>query len=92
MSGNVLNQYHAEVVVSLKGTVNDPQGITVARSLQSIGFEGISSVRIGKLVEISLVAESEEAAYELVRQMCERMFANPVIEQYRIDLRSVPAG
>ena len=92
MNGNALNQYRAEVAVSLKGTVNDPQGITAAKSLKSIGFDGINSIRIGKLVEISLVAESEEAAYELVRQMCERMFANPVIEQYKIDLHDISAG
>ncbi len=92
MNRNALNQYVAEVVVSLKDTVNDPQGVTAAKSLQSIGFGGINAIRIGKFVEVKLTSESEEAAYELVRQMCEEMFANPVIEQYRIDLRSSSTG
>lgn len=88
MTGNDLNNYHAEVAVSLKDTVNDPQGVTAAKSLQSIGFAGIRSIRIGKMVEVNLVAATEDAAYQMVAEMCEKMFANPVIEQYRIALRT----
>ncbi len=86
MNGNDLNNYHAEVAVLLKDTVNDPQGITATRLLSSIGFEGIRSIRIGKMVQVDLVAKNEDEAYKLVTEMCERMFANPVIEQYRIEI------
>ena len=86
MNGNDLNNYHAEVAVLLKDTVNDPQGITATRLLSSIGFEGIRSIRIGKMVQVDLVATNEDEAYKLGTEMCERMFANPVIEQYRIEI------
>ena len=92
MNEGGLQGYRAEVTVSLKDTVNDPQGLTAARSLQSIGFDGIRSIRIGKIVEVDLVAKDEESAYQLVKEMCEKMFANPVIEQYRIELQSNEIG
>ena len=83
-----MENYHAEVAVLLKDTVNDPQGVTAANSLKSIGFEGIQSIRIGKIIEVDLVAENQDAAYRMVADMCEKMFANPVIEQYRIEMRT----
>ena len=83
-----MENYHAEVAVILNDTVNDPQGVTAANSLKSIGFEGIQSIRIGKIIEVDLVAENQDAAYRLVADMCEKMFANPVIEQYRIEMRT----
>ena len=83
-----MENYHAEVAVLLKDTVNAPQGVTAANSLKSIGFEGIQSIRIGKIIEVDLVAENQDAAYRMVADMCEKMFANPVIEQYRIEMRT----
>jgi phosphoribosylformylglycinamidine synthase PurS subunit len=68
MNGNDLNNYHAEVAVLLKDTVNDPQGITATRLLSSIGFEGIRSIRIGKMVQVDLVAKNEDEAYKLVTE------------------------
>ena len=66
-----MENYHAEVAVLLKDTVNDPQGVTAANSLKSIGFEGIQSIRIGKIIEVDLVAENQDAAYRMVADMCE---------------------
>ena len=83
-----MENYHAEVAVLLKDTENDPQGVTAANSLKSIGFEGIQSIRIGKIIEVDLVAENQDSAYRMVADMCEKMFANPVIEQYRIEMRT----
>ena len=83
-----MENYHAEVAVLLKDTVNDPQGGTAANSRKSIGFEGIQSIRIGKIIEVDLVAENQDSAYRMVADMCEKMFANPVIEQYRIEMRT----
>ena len=70
MNGNALNQYRAEVAVSLKGTVNDPQGITAAKSLKSIGFDGISSIRIGKLVEISFANDDSTSCSKPFYNSC----------------------
>ncbi len=76
----------AHVHVSLKSGVLDPQGEAIRHALGSLGFEGVDSVRQGKLIELDL-AESDPAAAEAeVRRMCEALLANPVIESYRIEL------
>ncbi len=78
--------YLGKVYVTLKPTVNDPQGLTVLGGLHSLGFEAVKDVRIGKYLEL-LVAESEQAEAErLVAEMCDRLLANPVIENYRFEL------
>jgi phosphoribosylformylglycinamidine synthase len=76
------NQYLARVSVSLKPTVNDPEGTTIANALGSLGFEGIDGVRSGRYFEITLSAASGQDAEKAVDQMCARLLANPVIETY----------
>lgn len=83
--------YLARVYIQLRPTVSDPQGQTIRGGLHQLGFDGVSSVRAGKYMEITLEAESESAASEQLRQMCDRLLANPVIEDYRFDLESVPS-
>ncbi|MBF8299085.1 MAG: phosphoribosylformylglycinamidine synthase [Dehalococcoidia bacterium] len=79
----------AKIYVTLKPTVNDPQGLTVRGGLRSLGFLSVESVRIGKYMEISVRAKSEEEAASQVRQMCQKLLANAVIEQFRFDLEQV---
>ncbi len=71
------------VVVTLKKSVLDPQGQTVQHALESLGFKGIAGVRMGKYVEVIFNGKSQnpKAAAE---KMCEKLLANPVIEQYEI--------
>ncbi len=76
----------AKIHVTLKPVVLDPQGSTVLGGLQSLGFQSVSSVRVGKYLEITLSAPDETSAQETVQQMCSKLLANPVIEQYRFDL------
>ena len=83
--------YLAKVYVSLKPTVNDPQGITVRGGLRNLGFEGVTAIRVGKYLEVSLEAASADEAEDAVREMCRRLLANPVIEQSRFDLEEVSA-
>lgn len=83
--------YLARVYIQLRPTVSDPQGQTIRGGLHQLGFDGVSSVRAGKYMEITLEAESESAASEQLRQMCDRLLANPVIEDYRFDLESAPS-
>jgi phosphoribosylformylglycinamidine synthase PurS subunit len=78
----------AKVYVSLKPTVNDPQGLTIAAGLQSLGFAGVSDVRAGKYIEVSLNADSAEEARTQVDAMCDKLLANPVIESYRFDVEA----
>ena len=72
----------AIVHVGLKPGVLDPQGRAVARSLNDLGFDEVEDVRIGKVVTLELDGSSEER----VREMCEKLLANTVIESYRIDI------
>jgi phosphoribosylformylglycinamidine synthase PurS subunit len=82
----------ARVFIRLKPTVNDPQGQTIQGSLRQLGFETVRSVRAGKYMEISLEEESEEDAARKVGDMCDRLLANPVIEDYRFELEEVGDG
>ena len=81
----------ARVFISLKPTVNDPQGLTIADGLRSLGFDGVESVRAGKYIEIRLAAASAEDAGKQVDAMCDRLLANPIIESYRYEVEALAA-
>lgn len=76
----------ARVYVTLKPTVNDPQGLTIRGALHSLGFTDVESVRAGKYMEIRVNAKSRRQAEAQVREMCRRLLANPVIEDFRLEL------
>ena len=76
----------ARVSVRLKPAVSDPQGQTIQGGLQQLGFEGVKSVRAGKYLEIELDAATESDARRQLSDMCERLLANPIIEEYSFDL------
>ncbi len=78
--------YLARVYVSLKPTVNDPQGLTIADGLRSLGFGEVEGVRAGKYIEVRLSAADRTAAEERLHAMCDRLLANPIIETYRFDV------
>jgi phosphoribosylformylglycinamidine synthase len=75
-------QWLARIRVTLKPVVLDPQGDAVLHGLHHLGFTDVSSVRVGKYLEVRLAADGQEAAEAAVRQMCDRLLANPVIESY----------
>ncbi|MEM6337738.1 MAG: phosphoribosylformylglycinamidine synthase subunit PurS [Bacteroidota bacterium] len=81
--------YKATVQVTLRPSILDPQGKAVHQALGSLGFDGVSSVRMGKLAELMVDAPSEEAAEALVREACEKLIANPVMEDFAITIESV---
>jgi len=74
--------WQAGVTVMLKPVVNDPQGLAVESGLQQLGYRGVSNVRIGKYIELALVAEDEMDARTKIEEMCDKLLANPVIEDY----------
>ena len=84
-----VTNFLARVYVSLKPTVNDPQGITIADGLRSLGFAEVEGVRAGKYIEIRLTASSTQQARERVDAMCDRLLANPIIESYRFDVEEL---
>jgi phosphoribosylformylglycinamidine synthase len=82
----------ARVFVSLKPSVFDPQGSTIAGALHSLGFDAVSDVRQGKYFELDLNVASAGEAEKLAAEVADRVLANPVIESFRVELASGPAG
>jgi len=76
-----------KIFVSFKDGVLDPQGKAVERSLHTLGYNEVRDVRMGKYLEIELEAASREAAETRVREMCDKLLANPVIEDYRFEIQ-----
>jgi phosphoribosylformylglycinamidine synthase PurS subunit len=76
----------AKVFVTLKKSVFDPQGKTIADALHSLGYKGIGDVRQGKYFELELDAASAEQARALAAEVADKVLANPVIESYRIEI------
>ncbi len=81
--------YLARVYVTLKHTVNDPQGLTIRGALHSLGFADVESVRAGKYLEVSLAAKDRKKAEKQLTEMCRKLLANPVIEDYRFELEDL---
>ena len=79
----------ALVYVGLKPGVLDPQGRTIARSLNNLGFEEVESAFQGKVIELNLTGTDASAAEARVKDMCEKLLANTVIENYRIEILSL---
>ena len=79
-------QFQARVYVSLKPTVNDPEGNTIAGALGSLGFDGIEAVRSGKFFRLNVRAKDAKRAAKTVDAACARLLANPVIETYEFEL------
>ncbi|ADU28699.1 phosphoribosylformylglycinamidine synthase subunit PurS [Evansella cellulosilytica] len=80
--------YEVKVFVSLKEAVLDPQGAAVKGSLHHLGFEGVEEVRIGKVMTLRIESTADKIEAE-VKEMCEKLLANPVIEDYRFEIEEV---
>nr|WP_199307098.1 phosphoribosylformylglycinamidine synthase subunit PurS [Alkalinema sp. FACHB-956] len=87
----VAQQFQAQIYVTLRPSVLDPAGVAVQSGLKHMGYDNVESVRIGKYIELSLTAENEAAAQEQLDRVCDQLLANPVIENYRFDLKAVAA-
>jgi phosphoribosylformylglycinamidine synthase len=79
-------EWLAKIYITLKPTVNDPQGLVIKGALHNLEFENVNKVRAGKFVEIWLEENSQTRAEEQVREMCRKLLANPVIEDFRFEL------
>jgi phosphoribosylformylglycinamidine synthase PurS subunit len=76
----------ARVFVTLKPSVFDPQGQTIADALHSMGYTGVGDVRQGKYFELELSAKSADQARALAAEVADKLLANPVIESYRVEI------
>lgn len=76
----------ATVTITLKSGVLDPQGKAIEHALGALGFQGVNDVRQGKVIEIDLNATDAATAEAQVKDMCGKLLANPVIEDYSIEI------
>ncbi len=76
----------AKIFITLKNGVVDPQGITIKGALESLGYEDIASVRLGKYIQLRLNTKSRKEAEKDIKEMCGKLLANPVIENYRYEI------
>ena len=80
-------KFLGKVHVTLKKSVLDPQGTTIKHAIDTLGFEGIGDVRLGKYIEISVEAPSHEAAEHTLKTICDKLLHNPVIEVYSFEIK-----
>jgi len=76
----------ARVFVTLKNGVLDPQGKAIGHALNNLGFDAVGNVRQGKLIDIELAEQDEAKARASLKEMCEKLLANTVIERYEIEI------
>ncbi len=82
----------ARITVSLKPTVNDPQGLAIQQGLRSLGFQNVDRVRAGKRLDVHLDESDRANAEAQVEAMCLRLLANTIIEQFQFELEEIDAA
>jgi phosphoribosylformylglycinamidine synthase subunit PurS len=81
--------YLAKIKITLRKSILDPQGKAVEHSIISLGYNNIEDTRIGKYIELKINAASEDEAKKLVKEVSEKLLANPVMEDYEYELESL---
>jgi phosphoribosylformylglycinamidine synthase len=76
----------ARVTVTLKSSVLDPQGKAIEGALKSLGFDGVASVRQGKVFDLEVAGNDKAKAEADIKAMCDKLLANTVIESYRVEI------
>ncbi len=84
--------FEVEVRITPRPGLLDPQGNAVANALRALEFPGVGDVRVGRLIRIALAAASAEAAQQETERMCRKLLANPVTEDFVIEVRAAAAG
>ncbi len=82
-----MSRFAVEVRVTPRRGLLDPQGKATHHALESLGYPGVEEVRVGKLLTLTLEAGSAEEAQERAEEMCRKLLANPVTEDFRIEVR-----
>jgi phosphoribosylformylglycinamidine synthase subunit PurS len=77
---------NAKVYVTLKKGVLDPQGKAVGEALASMGYSEVKGLRIGKFIEVELVASSKQDAEKRIKEMCEKLLANTIVEDFTVKM------
>lgn len=83
--------YKANIEVTLRSSILDPQGKATQHALHNLGFSSVERVRIGKHIELWIEAASREEAEQVARSACAKLLTNPVMEDYRLAIEEVEA-
>jgi phosphoribosylformylglycinamidine synthase PurS subunit len=81
--------YRAKIHILLRPSILDPQGKAVAHAVSTLGIDGVQDVRMGKYIEVRYDGVSEAGARKATEEMCKKLLANPVMEDYRFELELV---
>jgi len=81
--------FRARVEIRLRDGVLDPQGSAICEASRDLGFEGLSQIRVGKLIEVDLEAEDLQSAESDLRRLCDSLLANPVIESFEFAIGEI---
>ena len=84
----MMDRFPVLVEISLRPGIADPQGATIERALPALGFEGVADVQVGKAIRLTIEAVDADDARARVRQLCDRLLANPVIENAAVTVVS----
>lgn len=79
-------EYRARIAVTLRPSILDPQGKAVHHAAEGLGMDGVGQVRIGKLVDVTLSADTKDAAEALARTLGQKLLANPVMEDFAVEI------
>ena len=85
-----MSSHHLEIRVKTRPGLLDPEGKAVQHALDSLGFPGVSDVRIGKVIDVEIEAESESVALDRGQEMCRKLLANPVTENFEVAAYTQP--
>jgi len=84
-----LDQFSVKVFIRLRPSVLDPAGEAIKSASNKLGVEGIKSLRIGKIIEVTIESETENDVREKIDLLCDRLFANTVIEDYEYSIETI---
>lgn len=87
-----MKTYRAKIIVRLKQGILDPQGKAITHALSALGFTAVADARVGKIIELGLQGLDEAGAHAEVERACEKLLANPVIEEYSYQLEQTSEG
>ncbi len=87
-----MSRYNVEVLVTPRPGLLDPQGKAIHHALDSLGYDSVDGVRVGKAIQLEVIAESRREAAEIARDACRTLLANPVTEDFRVVARAVGDG
>ena len=79
----------AKIYIMLKGTIADPQGAAVKHALESLHYDEVQDVRVGKLITLKIKSNDKKRTGERVDKMCKKLFANPIIEDYAYEIEKI---